>query len=66
MRPTTDLKRRVAPFEVVSEFSPSGDQPTAIEDLTGRIRAGQQDVVLLAGAHPAGELRAGGRLVAGR
>src|SRR5215213_3751884 len=47
MRPTTDLKRRVAPFEVVSEFSPSGDQPTAIEDLTRRIRAGEQDVVLL-------------------
>src|SRR5215218_2469381 len=47
MRPTTDLKRRVAPFEVVSEFSPSGDQPTAIDDLTRRIRAGEQDVVLL-------------------
>src|SRR5215217_4426483 len=47
MRPMTDLKRRVAPFEVVSEFSPSGDQPTAIENLTRRIRVGQQDVVLL-------------------
>src|SRR4051794_6812977 len=47
MRPTTDLKRRVAPFEVVSEFSPSGDQPTAIAQLTSRIRAGEEDVVLL-------------------
>lgn len=47
MRPITDLKRRVAPFEVVSEFSPSGDQPTAIADLTRRVKAGEQDVVLL-------------------
>ncbi|KYH44380.1 excinuclease ABC subunit UvrB [Branchiibius sp. NY16-3462-2] len=47
MRPTTDLKRRVAPFEVVSEYSPSGDQPTAIADLTRRVKAGEQDVVLL-------------------
>ncbi|MCG8655215.1 excinuclease ABC subunit UvrB [Yimella sp. NH-Cas1] len=41
------MQRRVAPFEVVSEFSPSGDQPTAIADLTKRINAGEQDVVLL-------------------
>ncbi|GAB49115.1 excinuclease ABC subunit UvrB [Mobilicoccus pelagius] len=47
MRPTTDLQRRVAPFEVVSEFSPSGDQPAAIAELTKRINAGEQDVVLL-------------------
>src|SRR3954454_5055933 len=47
MRPTTDLQRRVAPFEVVSEFQPSGDQPTAIEDLTRRVGSGEQDVVLL-------------------
>ncbi|GGL24686.1 excinuclease ABC subunit UvrB [Phycicoccus endophyticus] len=47
MRPTTDLQRRVAPFEVVSEFSPSGDQPTAIAELARRVRAGEQDVVLL-------------------
>ncbi|KNX37241.1 excinuclease ABC subunit UvrB [Luteipulveratus halotolerans] len=47
MRPTTDLQRRVAPFEVVSEFSPSGDQPKAIADLTQRVRKGEQDVVLL-------------------
>ncbi|MEZ0163611.1 excinuclease ABC subunit UvrB [Kineococcus sp. LSe6-4] len=47
MRPTTDLQRRVAPFEVVSEFSPSGDQPTAIAELARRVNAGEQDVVLL-------------------
>ncbi len=47
MRPTTELQRRVAPFEVVSDFSPSGDQPTAIADLKRRITAGEQDVVLL-------------------
>jgi len=47
MRPTTDLKRTVAPFEVVSDFRPSGDQPQAIAELTQRVRAGEQDVVLL-------------------
>ncbi len=47
MRPTTDLQRRVAPFEVISDFTPSGDQPTAIADLVRRIRADEQDVVLL-------------------
>ena len=47
MRPTTELKRRVAPFEVVSEFQPAGDQPTAIADLTTRVRAGESDTVLL-------------------
>ena len=33
MRPVTELQRRVAAFDVVSEFQPSGDQPTAIADL---------------------------------
>ncbi|PFG43111.1 excinuclease ABC subunit B [Isoptericola jiangsuensis] len=47
MRPVTDLQRTVAPFEVVSEFRPSGDQPTAIAQLSERIRAGEKDVVLL-------------------
>src|SRR5689334_16765666 len=47
MRPTTDLQRTVAPFEVISEYTPSGDQPAAIEDLERRIRAGEKDVVLL-------------------
>src|SRR6476660_976119 len=47
MRPTTDIKRTVAPFEVISEFSPSGDQPTAIDEISRRIKAGEDDVVLL-------------------
>ena len=47
MRPVTDLVRSEHPFEVVSEYSPSGDQPTAIADLTRRINDGEQDVVLL-------------------
>ncbi|GAA0502871.1 MULTISPECIES: excinuclease ABC subunit UvrB [Streptomyces] len=47
MRPVTQLERKVAPFEVVSSYQPSGDQPTAIADLERRVRAGEKDVVLL-------------------
>ncbi|HET7398435.1 MAG TPA: excinuclease ABC subunit UvrB [Intrasporangium sp.] len=47
MRPTTDLQRTVAPFEVISEFSPSGDQPAAIRELAARVRSGATDTVLL-------------------
>ena len=47
MRPVTDLQRRVAPFEVISEFQPAGDQPEAIADLARRVKAGDQNVVLL-------------------
>ncbi|MGE5718439.1 MAG: excinuclease ABC subunit UvrB [Nocardioidaceae bacterium] len=47
MRPVTDLERRVAPFKVVSDYQPSGDQPTAIDDIERRITAGEKDVVLL-------------------
>jgi excinuclease ABC subunit B len=47
MRPTTDLQRRVAPFQVISDFAPAGDQPQAIDDLTRRVGAGERDVVLL-------------------
>src|SRR6478672_7955609 len=39
--------RSVRPFEVVSEYVPSGDQPAAIADLAARINAGETDVVLL-------------------
>ena len=46
-RPITDLQRKVAPFEVISEFKPAGDQPQAIEELVTRINAGEQHVVLL-------------------
>jgi excinuclease ABC subunit B len=37
----------VAPFKVVSDYQPSGDQPTAIADITERIQGGEKDVVLL-------------------
>ena len=47
MRPTTDLQRTVAPFEVISEYTPSGDQPTAITELAHRVKAGESDTVLL-------------------
>ena len=47
MRPVTDLERTVAPFKVVSDFAPSGDQPTAIDDLERRVHAGEKDMVLL-------------------
>ncbi|HEX4402348.1 MAG TPA: excinuclease ABC subunit UvrB [Galbitalea sp.] len=43
MQPT----RAVRPFEVISEYVPSGDQPQAIAELVGRINAGETDVVLL-------------------
>ncbi len=44
---TSDLRRAENPFQVVSEYRPSGDQPAAIEDLVRRIQAGEPDVVLL-------------------
>ena len=43
MQPT----RSVRPFEVVSDYQPSGDQPQAIAELAARINAGETDVVLL-------------------
>ena len=47
MRPVSDLQRRVAPFQVISDYQPAGDQPEAIEELVRRINVGEQDVVLL-------------------
>ena len=47
MRPVTDLERTVAPIEVIADYSPSGDQPQAIEDLVQRVEAGERDIVLL-------------------
>ena len=34
-------------FEVISPYTPSGDQPKAIRELAARIRDGEQDVVLM-------------------
>lgn len=42
-----EINRVVAPFEVISEYQPAGDQPTAIKELAERINAGEKDVVLL-------------------
>ena len=46
-RPITDLQRTVAPFEVISDFVPAGDQPAAIAEIEKRIRNGDKNVVLL-------------------
>ncbi|MEV8223628.1 excinuclease ABC subunit UvrB, partial [Dietzia maris] len=46
-RPIGDVERSATRFEVVSEFTPSGDQPTAIAELTERLARGERDVVLL-------------------
>ncbi|GGU98179.1 UvrABC system protein B [Streptomyces albospinus] len=47
MRPVSKIERTVAPFEVVSPYQPSGDQPAAIAELEQRVRGGEKDVVLL-------------------
>ncbi len=47
MRPVTDLQRSVAPFEVVTDMVPAGDQPQAIAEMEKRIRSGEKDTVLL-------------------
>ena len=47
MRPVTDLKRKVAPFHVVTDMNPSGDQPSAIAEIERRVEAGDQGTVLL-------------------
>lgn len=47
MRPVSDIKRSEAPFEVVSEMTPAGDQPSAIKEITRRVRAGDEHTVLL-------------------
>src|ERR1700729_3442763 len=47
VRPVTDLQRRVAPFQVITDMVPAGDQPEAIAEITKRVRAGEADAVLL-------------------
>jgi excinuclease ABC subunit B len=47
MRPVTDIERSVAPFKVVSDYQPAGDQPAAIDELERRIKGGDDDAVLL-------------------
>jgi excinuclease ABC subunit B len=47
VRPVSDLQRRVAPFKVITDMTPSGDQPRAIGEMEQRITAGEKDTVLL-------------------
>ncbi len=47
MRPVTDLQRKVAPFQVITDMVPAGDQPTAIAEIEKRIRAEDAHTVLL-------------------
>ncbi len=47
MRPVSDLQRRVAPFEVITDMTPAGDQPRAIGEMERRITSGEKDTVLL-------------------
>ncbi|GAA0908720.1 excinuclease ABC subunit UvrB [Pseudonocardia zijingensis] len=46
-RPVGEIPRTGGRFEVVSPYQPAGDQPAAIDELERRIKAGEQDVVLL-------------------
>ena len=48
----TPILRQEYPFEVISEYTPSGDQPKAIHELADRLRAGEQDIVLLGATGP--------------
>ena len=41
------MTRQNKHFEVISPYTPSGDQPKAIKELAARIRDGEQDVVLM-------------------
>ena len=46
-RPSLPTPDPSIPFEIVSEFSPAGDQPQAIADLLDGIRNNEKDQVLL-------------------
>jgi excinuclease ABC subunit B len=47
VRPVSDLQRSVAPFKVITDMVPAGDQPRAINEMERGIRAGTTDTVLL-------------------
>jgi excinuclease ABC subunit B len=46
-RPIGEIERTGVPFEVISPYSPAGDQPAAIDELERRVRGGEHDIVLL-------------------
>nr|WP_124039466.1 excinuclease ABC subunit UvrB [Neoactinobaculum massilliense] len=43
----THIRRAENPFEVITDYTPSGDQPRAIKELTERLNNGEKDIVLL-------------------
>ena len=50
--PAPDVRERLKleggnRFEMVTEFSPAGDQPTAIAEMTAAVNDGERDQVLL-------------------
>jgi len=48
MNPAKDApKKKGAPFRVVSDYTPAGDQPAAITELTEGLNSGERDQVLL-------------------
>ena len=47
MRPVTDLQRKVAPFQVITDMVPAGDQPQAIAEIEKRVQTGDEHTVLL-------------------
>lgn len=46
-RPVGDIPRTEGRFRMVSDYSPAGDQPQAIDELERRIESGEKDIVLL-------------------
>ncbi|MDO5668945.1 MAG: excinuclease ABC subunit UvrB [Corynebacterium sp.] len=46
-RPVGEIERSDGQFEVISDYQPAGDQPTAIKELDERLSRGERDVVLL-------------------
>lgn len=47
MRPVSGIKRSEAPFEVISDMTPAGDQPGAIAEISRRVGEGDRHTVLL-------------------
>lgn len=46
-RPVGEVERKSGEFQVISDYEPAGDQPTAIRELDERLSRGERDVVLL-------------------
>lgn len=42
-----EVERAEGDFQVISDYQPAGDQPTAIKELHERLNRGEEDVVLL-------------------